>query len=73
MTAARDVATVIVQDTVDGTNHRRGGPHLRLATWTRRETVHPAVMAAAIRACREGERVQVVSATEVITVPRRHA
>jgi hypothetical protein len=71
MSALRDLASVTVQDAVDGTPHRRGGPHLRLATTTRDERVHPAVMAAAARAMREGERLQIVSATEVLLVPRR--
>jgi hypothetical protein len=70
MSAMRDLASVTVKGTVDGTMRRRGGPHLRLATTTRDERVHPAVMAAAHRVRREGERLQIVSATEVLLVPR---
>lgn len=71
MTVMRDSASVTVRDSVDGTTHRRGVPHRRLATTTRAEQVHPEVMAAAARIMRDGERLQIVSASEVLLVPRR--
>ena len=71
MSVVRDVATVTVQDAVDGTRHRRGGPQQRRATLTRDVTVHPKIMAAVARIQRPGERLQILSETEVLLVPRR--
>lgn len=69
MSIVRDVATVTVSEPVDGTVKRRSGARRVLVTDSTTVVVHPAVLAAAKRARRDGERLVLVSATEVWLVP----
>lgn len=67
----RDRATVIVAETVDGTKkrRRRNLPAVPKAGRLKSLTVDESVMEAAKAALREGERLIIVSSTEVRLVP----
>ena len=74
MGEVRDTATVIVTETVDGTRRvrRKGARGSGVSGPVSTSSVAPALMTAARELMRPGERLVVISSTEVHLVPIRH-
>jgi hypothetical protein len=70
MGAVRDVAVLRFSEPVSGADTRRYFGRRLLATPVRAEQVHPDLWQAALAALRPGERLEIVSPTEVRTVYR---
>ena len=64
----RDSASVTITEPVDGRVHHRSGPRRKLVTSSYSSEVHQLVMTKAKALLRPGQRLKVVSATEVLIV-----
>ena len=68
----REVASLTVSETVDGTSRRRGrGPDKRERNQIEHIVVDPEVMAVAKRIMRPGQRLVIIDATTVRLVNKR--